>query len=52
MTSVRDRGNRRLWEAGWWAPHPATGPDEVHRILIAKDVVHHYEIGESWDFEN
>jgi hypothetical protein len=23
-----------------------------HRILIAKNVVHHYEIGESWDFGN
>jgi acyl-CoA dehydrogenase len=28
----------------------ADGPDEVHRILIAKNVVHHYEKGESWDF--
>jgi hypothetical protein len=22
----------------------------VHRILIAKNVLHHYEKGESWDF--
>ena len=28
----------------------ADGPDEVHRILIAKTVVHHYETGGSWDF--
>ena len=28
----------------------ADGPDEVHRILIAKNVIHHYESGESWDF--
>jgi acyl-CoA dehydrogenase len=28
----------------------ADGPDEVHRILIAKNVLHHYEKGESWDF--
>jgi acyl-CoA dehydrogenase len=28
----------------------ADGPDEVHRILIAKNVLHHYEKNESWDF--
>jgi acyl-CoA dehydrogenase len=28
----------------------ADGPDEVHKILIAKNVLHHYEKGESWDF--
>jgi acyl-CoA dehydrogenase len=28
----------------------ADGPDEVHRILIAKNVLRHYETGESWDF--
>jgi acyl-CoA dehydrogenase len=28
----------------------ADGPDEVHRILIAKNVLHHYEQHESWDF--
>jgi acyl-CoA dehydrogenase len=28
----------------------ADGPDEVHRILIAKNVLHHYEQGHSWDF--
>jgi acyl-CoA dehydrogenase len=28
----------------------ADGPDEVHRILIAKSILHHYEKGESWDF--
>ncbi len=28
----------------------ADGPDEVHRILIAKNVLHHYENGSSWDF--
>jgi acyl-CoA dehydrogenase len=28
----------------------ADGPDEVHRILIAKNVLAHYEKGESWDF--
>jgi len=28
----------------------ADGPDEVHKVLIAKNVLHHYERGESWDF--
>ncbi len=28
----------------------ADGPDEVHKILIAKNIVHHYESGESWNF--
>jgi acyl-CoA dehydrogenase len=28
----------------------ADGPDEVQRILIAKNVLHHYEKGGSWDF--
>ena len=30
----------------------ADGPDEVHRILIAKNVMGRYEHGESWDFGN
>jgi len=30
----------------------ADGPDEVHKILIAKNVVHRYETGQSWDFGN
>ena len=30
----------------------ADGPDEVHKILIAKQVLHRYETGESWDFGN
>jgi acyl-CoA dehydrogenase len=30
----------------------ADGPDEVHRILIAKNVLRHYEAGGSWDFAN
>ena len=28
----------------------ADGPDEVHRILIAKNVLRRYESGGSWDF--
>ena len=28
----------------------ADGPDEVHRILIAKNVLNKYRNGESWDF--
>jgi acyl-CoA dehydrogenase len=28
----------------------ADGPDEVHRIVIAKNVFKRYHIGESWDF--
>jgi acyl-CoA dehydrogenase len=28
----------------------ADGPDEVHRILIAKNVLKHYHDGMSWDF--
>ena len=30
----------------------ADGPDEVHRILIAKNVLARYHNGESWDFGN
>jgi acyl-CoA dehydrogenase len=28
----------------------ADGPDEVHKILIGKNVISHYEKGGSWDF--
>ena len=28
----------------------ADGPDEVHKILIAKNVLKHYHSGDSWDF--
>ena len=28
----------------------ADGPDEVHRILVAKNVFRHYEAGQTWDF--
>jgi len=28
------------------------GPDEVHRILIAKNILKHYHDGMSWDFGN
>jgi acyl-CoA dehydrogenase len=28
----------------------ADGPDEVHKILVAKHVIHAYEAGDSWDF--
>jgi len=30
----------------------ADGPDEVHKILIAKNVLKHYESGDGWDFGN
>ena len=30
----------------------ADGPDEVHKILIAKNVLSHYHAGRSWDFGN
>ena len=30
----------------------ADGPDEVHKILIAKNVLRRYEAGEGWDFGN
>ncbi|MDE3206733.1 MAG: acyl-CoA dehydrogenase family protein [Acidobacteriota bacterium] len=30
----------------------ADGPDEVHKILIAKNVIGLYERGQSWDFGN
>jgi len=30
----------------------ADGPDEVHKILIAKNVLNRYASGESWDFGN
>jgi acyl-CoA dehydrogenase len=30
----------------------ADGPDEVHKILIAKNVMKHYHSGGSWDFGN
>ena len=28
----------------------ADGPDEVHKILIAKNILRRYHMGESWDF--
>jgi acyl-CoA dehydrogenase len=28
----------------------ADGPDEVHRILMAKNVLRHYESGGTWNF--
>ena len=28
----------------------ADGPDEVHKILMAKNIIRHYETGETWDF--
>ena len=28
----------------------ADGPDEVHRILMAKNILHEYESGNTWDF--
>jgi len=30
----------------------ADGPDEVHKILIAKNILKHYHGGEGWDFGN
>jgi acyl-CoA dehydrogenase len=30
----------------------ADGPDEVHKILIAKNVLKRYADGEGWDFGN
>ena len=30
----------------------ADGPDEVHKILIAKNVLSRFRSGESWDFGN
>jgi acyl-CoA dehydrogenase len=30
----------------------ADGPDEVHKILIAKNVLRRYQSGETWDFGN
>ena len=30
----------------------ADGPDEVHKILIAKNVLKQYASGEGWDFGN
>jgi len=30
----------------------ADGPDEVHKILIAKNVLRRYDAGETWDFGN
>jgi acyl-CoA dehydrogenase len=30
----------------------ADGPDEVHKILIAKNIMHRYEDGGSWNFGN
>jgi acyl-CoA dehydrogenase len=30
----------------------ADGPDEVHRVLIAKNILHEYEKGKTWDFGN
>ena len=30
----------------------ADGPDEVHKILMAKNILHRYEGGDSWNFGN
>ena len=30
----------------------ADGPDEVHRILIAKNILGQYHSGQGWDFGN
>jgi len=30
----------------------ADGPDEVHKILIGRSIIHRYEQGDSWDFGN
>jgi acyl-CoA dehydrogenase len=30
----------------------ADGADEVHRILMAKNIIHHFESGEGWNFGN
>ncbi|MDQ6838203.1 MAG: hypothetical protein M3137_07720 [Actinomycetota bacterium] len=30
----------------------ADGPDEIHKILVAKNVLGRYDQGESWDFAN
>ena len=30
----------------------ADGPDEVHKILMAKNIIHRYEAGDSWNFGN
>ncbi len=30
----------------------ADGPDEVHKILIAKQILQHYHRGQTWDFGN
>jgi acyl-CoA dehydrogenase len=30
----------------------ADGPDEVHKILVAKNIIARYESGQSWDFGN
>ena len=30
----------------------ADGPDEVHKILIAKNILRRYHAGENWDFGN
>ena len=30
----------------------ADGPDEVHKVLIAKNVIGAYEKGDGWDFGN
>ena len=30
----------------------ADGPDEVHKILIAKNILRQYHTGEGWDFGN
>jgi acyl-CoA dehydrogenase len=30
----------------------ADGPDEVHRILIARNVLSRFAAGEGWDFGN
>ena len=38
--------------AGARTLRPVDGPDEVHKILIARDVLERCHAGEGWDFGN
>ena len=49
---VRATDSSKRWHAGSQHSEVAYGPDEVHKVLIAKNVLSQYHRGAGWDFGN